>query len=150
MGDVDVSSMKLDRFICVRAHDSFVCTHLEAHEHNIPTRNAQYNKILSSLVFKSTDPLVTPYQIFDTSHLFLMGDLNYRLTRLPSSGWPKEAKQSDDVLSLEKERAEMVDLDTLRMEQREGRVAGGLREGDLSRFAPTYKRIVGKVDGYAQ
>lgn len=79
-----------------------------------------------------------------------MGDLNYRLERLPSSGWPREGKQSDDILALEKERAEMVDLETLRKEQREGRVCGGLREGDLSRFAPTYKRIVGQVEGYAK
>lgn len=79
-----------------------------------------------------------------------MGDLNYRLEKLPQSGWPREGKLADDVLALEKERAEMVDLDTLRREQREGRVFGGLREGDLSRFAPTYKRIVGKVDGYAK
>ncbi len=44
----------------------------------------------------------------------------------------------------------MVDLDTLRIEQRAGRVFGGLREGDLSRFAPTYKRIVGEVEGYSR
>ena len=44
----------------------------------------------------------------------------------------------------------MVDLDTLRREQREGRAFGGLREGDLSRFAPTYKRVVGQVDGYSR
>jgi hypothetical protein len=128
----------------------FVCSHLEAHDHNIPTRNAQYKRIMSSLIFRSSDPLSTPYQIFNTSHLFIMGDLNYRMKRLPSSGWPREGKESDDVLQLEKERVEMVELDTLREEQREGRVFGGLREGDLSRFAPTYKRIVGQVDGYAK
>lgn len=132
------------------ADGSFICTHLEAHDHNIKTRNAQYQSILSSLVFRSSDPLSTPYQVFDSSHLFIMGDLNYRLAKLPSTGWPKEGRQSDDILALEKERADMVELDTLRAEQREGRVAGGLREGDLSRFAPTYKRIVGQVDGYTK
>lgn len=79
-----------------------------------------------------------------------MGDLNYRLSSLPSSGSPSEGKASDDIFALEKERAEMVENDTLRREQREGRVFGGLREGDLSRFAPTYKRIVGQVEGYSK
>ncbi len=77
-----------------------------------------------------------------------MGDLNYRLSGVPPSGYPSMA--SDDILALEKERLEMVEIDTLRREQREGRVFGGLREGDLSRFAPTYKRIVGQVDGYSR
>jgi hypothetical protein len=129
---------------------SFVCTHLEAHDKNIPRRNAQYQNILSSLIFHSSDPLISPAQIFDSSHLFLMGDLNYRFSKLPSNGYPSEAKQGDDVMKVELERAEMVELDTLRAEQREGRVFGGLREGDLSRFNPTYKRIVGQVEGYSQ
>jgi hypothetical protein len=79
-----------------------------------------------------------------------MGDLNYRFSKLPSSGYPRELGEGDDVLKVETERAEMVELDTLRIEQREGRAFGGLREGDLSRFAPTYKRIVGQVDGYSR
>lgn len=131
-------------------HARFVCTHLEAHDHNLTRRNAQYQSILSSLIFRASDPLATPYQPYETSHLFLLGDLNYRLVRLPSGVYPREARQEDDVLQLEKERFEMVELDTLRIEQREGRAFGGLREGDLSRFAPTYKRIVGQVDGYSR
>ena len=79
-----------------------------------------------------------------------MGDLNYRLARMPTGGYPSEGKVSDDVMKLEKERLEMVELDTLRDEQREGRVFGGLREGDLSRMAPTYKRLVGQVEGYSR
>ncbi|ORY34119.1 Endonuclease/exonuclease/phosphatase [Naematelia encephala] len=129
---------------------TFVCTHLEAYDQQIPRRNAQYQTILSSLIFRSSDPLAQPANIRDTSHLFLMGDLNYRLLRLPSTGLPSEGKAADDILALEKERAELIDLDTLRREQREGRVFGGLREGDLSRFAPTYKRIVGQIEGYSR
>ena len=90
-----------------------------------------------------------PSQVFDTSHLFVMGDLNYRLSRMPSTGWPSEPRESDDVQQLEKDRLEMVQLDTLKAEQAAGRVFGGLREGDLSRFAPTYKRVVGQVEGYS-
>ncbi|WVR07141.1 hypothetical protein IAU60_004182 [Kwoniella sp. DSM 27419] len=129
---------------------TFVNTHLEAHDKNIARRNTQYQNILSSLVFFTSDPLGVPAQIFDSSHLFLMGDLNYRFSRQPDAAHLKEGKKSDDVLALEKGRAEMFELDTLRREQREGRVFGGLREGDLTRFAPTYKRIVGQVEGYSK
>lgn len=129
---------------------SFVNAHLEAYDHNIPRRNAQYQRILSSLVFNSTDPLTTSQQIFDTSHLFFMGDLNYRLSKQPPPGALQENNMFGNVLELEKSRMGMLDTDTLRQEQREGRAFGGLREGDLTRFAPTYKRIVGQVEGYSK
>ncbi|ODO08060.1 hypothetical protein I350_03643 [Cryptococcus amylolentus CBS 6273] len=128
---------------------TFVNTHLEAHDHNIPRRNAQYQHILSSLVFNSSDPLTTPQQIFDTSHLFIMGDLNYRLSRQPPPDGLRENKSVNDIALLEKSRAEMVRTDTLRQQQREGKVFGGLREGDITRFAPTYKRVVGEIEGYS-
>ncbi|WWC89431.1 uncharacterized protein L201_004355 [Kwoniella dendrophila CBS 6074] len=129
---------------------TFVNTHLEAHDKNIARRNKQYENILSSLVFQPSDPLAEPYQIFDSSHIFIMGDLNYRLSKRPLSNQLIDGKENDDILKLEKDRFEMVDLDTLRKEQREGRVFGGLREGDLTRFAPTYKRVVGQVEGYSK
>ena len=118
---------------------TFVCAHLEAYDHNIPRRNAQYREILSSLVFRSGDALASPAQVFDTSHLFIMGDLNYRLSQRPTSD-----------PSLSKDHAELLKFDTLQKEQREGRAFGGLTEGDLSQFAPTYKRVVGQVDGYSK
>lgn len=55
-----------------------------------------------------------------------------------------------DAVELEKERADMLQLDTLKREQREGRVFGGLREGKIETFAPTYKRVVGQVEGYSR
>lgn len=129
----------------------FVSAHLEAHEHNIRLRNEQYNTILSSLVFDGGDALQHPMQPQETSHLFIMGDLNYRLERLPVAGvYPTESRPGADLVALEKERATMVALDTLKHEQAAGRAFGGMREGDLTRFAPTYKRIVGQVEGYSQ
>lgn len=127
---------------------SFVSAHLEAHDHNIATRNEQYNTILSSLVFRGGDALhrLVPAQPHHSSHLFVMGDLNYRLERLPGP-YPSE---TGELVALERERAALVALDTLKREQAAGRVFGGLREGDLTRFAPTYKRIVGQVEGYSQ
>jgi hypothetical protein len=136
----------------------FVCTHLEAYDKNVPRRNTQFQNILSSLLFTSSDPLSTPYQITDTSHLFVIGDLNYRLARLPHlvTGEPREnpgdagVTNRVEIVELEKERADMLELDTLRREQKEGRVFGGLREGKLEGFAPTYKRVVGQVEGYSK
>ncbi|WVO16307.1 hypothetical protein L204_103982 [Cryptococcus depauperatus] len=129
---------------------TFVNTHLAAHDFNIARRNAQYRDILSSLVFDINDPLTTPQQIFDTSHLFFIGDLNYRLSKQPPLEALRENNMSDDALSVEKARMIMFEDDTLREQQKQGNVFGGLREGDVTRFAPTYKRIVGKIEGYSE
>ncbi|ORX36766.1 Endonuclease/exonuclease/phosphatase [Kockovaella imperatae] len=126
---------------------TFVCAHLEAFDHNVPRRNSQYRHILTSLVFQGSDPLVKPAQVFETSHLFVMGDLNYRLTHLPGGAYPDEEGEG---VQAEKERAKLVEVDTLKREQKMGRAFGGLREGDLTKFIPTYKRIVGKVNGFSR
>ena len=128
----------------------FVCAHLDAHDHNIARRNAQYQMILSHLCFYSSDPLSSATQAHDTSHLFIMGDLNYRFAKMPSTGYPTEKNASTDRIQVEKERAEMVGLDTLRKQQSEGKAFGGLREGDLTNFAPTYKCIAGQIHGYSR
>lgn len=116
-------------------------------------RNEQYNTILSSLVFNPGDALQHRVQAFHTSHLFIMGDLNYRLERLPKTGgkaiYPLENKEGS-LVEIEQQRADMLELETLRQQQRAGKAFGGLREGDLTRFAPTYKRIVGDVNGYSK
>jgi hypothetical protein len=144
---------------------SFVNTHLEAHDRNLPRRNTQYQNILSSLLFKSGDPLVPMRQITDTSHLFFMGDLNYRMSRVPNLklGQPREGRiqsgrgtasgsseEQDDQVELEKERADMYALDTLQAQITGGKAFGGLREGQVQAFAPTYKRVVGQVEGYSR
>lgn len=148
MGDSDVSMAVVHE----RLTNSFVATHLEAHDKNIKKRNEQYNEILSSLVFYPNDtPGKHRTQPFETSHLFIMGDLNYRLTRLPTPGvYPMENHAATNVESLRRERAQLVSFDTLKKEQALGNAFGGMREGDLTRFAPTYKRIVGQVDGYSK
>jgi hypothetical protein len=106
--------------------------------------------ILSHLLFYSSDPLSTSTQVHDSSHLFVMGDLNYRFSKMPSTGYPRDKSAVTDDLEIEKERGEMVQLDTLKKQQAEGKAFGGLREGDLTKFAPTYKCIAGQVHGYSQ
>ncbi|WOO77075.1 Inositol-1,4,5-trisphosphate 5-phosphatase 2 [Vanrija pseudolonga] len=130
---------------------TFVSTHLEAHDHNIGLRNEQYEKILSSLIFTPQDGSHQRLQPFHTSHLFIMGDLNYRLSRLPRSTSPgQENGEGRDAVKLQKERADCVAYDTLKKEQSMGRAFGFLREGDLTGFAPTYKRIPNEVEGYSK
>jgi hypothetical protein len=161
VGDNDVSrsvALSYDHIHLVArtsipAHTSdlrFVGAHLEAYDNKIKRRNAQYEQILSSLLFHSTDPLTPTVQIHQTSHLFIMGDLNYRFASPPSPASLKESKGFDSQMELEKARSGLVELDTLKREQAAGRVLGGLREGDLRHFAPTYKRIVGQVNGYSR
>lgn len=137
-------------YVTAWAHDSFVGAHLEAYDKRIKRRNEQYQQILSSLLFYSSDPLLSTAQIHHTSHLFIMGDLNYRLVKLPTETSLKESQAFDDETDMRKARAELIELDTLKREQAAGRVFGGLREGDLTNFAPTYKRIVGQVNGYSR
>lgn len=87
---------------------TFVCAHLAAHDHNVQRRNADWRNICERLVFdplgiqvlpslqdpmsaeqekasgQSTQRPVNPiddneYSLYDTHHLFVLGDLNYRL-----------------------------------------------------------------------
>jgi hypothetical protein len=106
--------------------------------------------ILSHLQFHSSDPLAQVTQPHESSHFFIMGDLNYRFSKLPSTGYPREMNPGSDLTGLESERKEMVGLDTLKRQQAEGKAFGGLREGDLTRFAPTYKMVAGQVHGYSR
>ncbi len=130
---------------------SFISAHLAAHDYNLSKRNAEYTTILTSLLFTPSSVLTLPQRIFDSSHTFFLGDLNYRLSGLPSKGHLLSQKQllGEDDEEILKEREELQSLDTLQLEQNKGRTMTGLQEGDLKTFAPTYKRLVGQVDGYS-
>jgi hypothetical protein len=142
-----MKSSPADLSIC----HSFVSAHLAAHDYNVKRRNEQYLSILSGLLFTPSAVLTLPQRIFDSSHCFLLGDLNYRLSKLPSVGHALSQKVLDDAHQddLLQEREELFALDTLQQEQSQSRSLLGLREGDIRTFAPTYKRIVGQQDGYS-
>lgn len=136
--------------------NSFIGAHLAAHDSGLADRQKDYNTILSSLVFEPSSTLTGPEQMQDSSHVFLLGDLNYRLSQLIDGiGYDMhelslDSPQQDhsENLAILKEREQLVMFDTLRQEQAKGNVMVGLREGDLGNFAPTYKRFVGEVGGW--
>lgn len=126
---------------------SFVGAHLAAHDSGLAQRNLNYQTIMSSLVFQPSASLDEYRQICHSSHLFLLGDLNYRLARpMPDVMRVLEDGENDPAKTAE--RASLVEIDTLHQEQSRGHALVGLREGDLSTFAPTYKRVLGQVTGW--
>lgn len=132
----------------------FVCAHLAAHDENLATRNANYRQILSSLLFTPSSSLDKPLRVWQTSHLILLGDLNYRLESSPTGlekalvDTPRQIESDSLDPDVGKERKRLVALDTLRQQQARGKAFEFLSEGDLTTFAPTYKRVIGHVDGY--
>jgi hypothetical protein len=88
--------------------------------------------------------------IFRTSHLFFLGDLNYRLD-LPATH-PKYATsrlpEFSEALSSEQLREEFKEYDQLTVEKRKGHVFIGLHEGEFWKFKCSYKYELGQVDKY--
>ena len=149
---------------------SFISTHLAAHDYAIKTRNANYQTMLTSLIFPATSALDVPSRVFETSHCFVLGDLNYRLSdkvktveRRVAGNEKDQQKnphrwdaivegslspdQSDRSESFA-QRKSLVEMDTLAEQRGRNQTMLGLREGPLTSFAPTYKRLMGKVEGY--
>lgn len=130
----------------------FVCAHLTAHEHKLAHRIADYNHIVGSLLFP---PLPTPPSssrksstaattIYDTSHLFFFGDLNFRLD-LPETHplhGPGNHHALVSALDNEGKREELKEYDQLRVEQKKGTAFVGLREGEFWKFKVCLPRLV--------
>ncbi|KAJ9125234.1 hypothetical protein QFC22_000189 [Naganishia vaughanmartiniae] len=139
---------------------TFIGAHLAAHDKNLAERNANYRQILSSMLFTPSSSLDRPLRVWQTSHIVFVGDLNYRLAASPSGlemalkdsslyEQPnQQERNSGDMSALARERQKLVALDTLKQQQAQGKAFTFLGEGDLKTFAPTYKRIIGQVDGY--
>ncbi|KAK7054688.1 hypothetical protein VNI00_003151 [Paramarasmius palmivorus] len=76
---------------------TFVCAHLTAHEEKLPHRIADFHHIVGTLLFppvpgsESTEPST----MYATSHLFFVGDLNFRVSVPTSHPVIKEMK--DDL-----------------------------------------------------
>ncbi|KAF9013963.1 inositol polyphosphate phosphatase [Cyathus striatus] len=129
---------------------TFVNCHLTAHSHRLPERIADYRHITGSLLFSSLSGTKAPSTIYDTSHLFILGDLNFRLDVPESHPLAVILKlpQFADAIISESAREELKEFDQLTMEKRKGTIFNGLREGEFWKFKCTYKYKLGKVDEY--
>lgn len=135
---------------------TFVCAHLTPHEHKLAHRIADYNRIVGSLLFppipsSTRQPSTAPTTIYETSHLFFFGDLNFRLD-LPESHplhGSNNYHQLASALDDESKREELKEYDQLRMIQKKGTAFVGLREGEFWKFKCTYKYEIGEVDKYS-
>ncbi|KAF8587380.1 DNase I-like protein [Ramaria rubella] len=147
----------------VRAEDggageifTFVNAHLTAHAQNLSRRVDNWRHIVRTLLFPSLSDVsgkMANTTIYATSHLFFLGDLNFRLD-VPA-GHPLRSGSDfihrlNELLNTERGREEMKEFDQLTTEQRKGNIFPGLREGEFWRFKCTYKFKIGQVDHYSQ
>ncbi|KAK9781588.1 putative Endonuclease/exonuclease/phosphatase [Seiridium cardinale] len=149
---------------------TFVSAHLAAMEWNLERRNKNWASLVSGLVFDNprhivdrdqanhgrnneAQPLLfhpdTEKQLHDISiykpgsHLFVAGDLNYRLSKTsPPSDAVFPAMDPDSVDYYPR----FLSRDQLMAERRAGRTLHGLSEASI-RFPPTYKLNISKTRG---
>ncbi|KAG5219994.1 Inositol polyphosphate phosphatase OCRL [Salix suchowensis] len=128
----------------------FVCAHLTAHEPRLAERIADYNHIVSTLLFSPLPSSTQKSTIYDSSHLFYLGDLNFRLTLPPTHSLSGSQNRENLVAALDQEstREDLKEYDQLLVEQRKGIVCIGLKEGAFWKFKPSYKYELGEIDKY--
>ena len=150
----------------------FVCAHFAPHpgRKNIALRVEQYNRLASRLIFPLHPPIprIEPIdsQMNACSHLFLLGDLNFRLEGSASiEGAPGPLPDSSELRGFIQDRAaidgslvqgskgqtpwgDLKKWDSLTMLSQQGKCAGGFSEGEIGAFAPTYKFEIGQVGVY--
>jgi len=103
-----------------------------------------------ALLRVSGSPSLAPSTMYSTSHLFFLGDLNFRVS-LPAvhsmagpANWPRLAA----ALSTHEGREEIKEFDQLLIERRKSNTLYGLREGNFWAFKCSYKYKIGEVDHY--
>ncbi|KAF7304951.1 Inositol polyphosphate phosphatase [Mycena kentingensis (nom. inval.)] len=129
---------------------TFVCAHLTAHAHKLAERIADWHHIVGTLLFPLPDGSLST--IYHTSHLFLLGDLNFRVVLPPDhplQGSPSAIGQS---LTQESTRNTFKEYDQLLRERQrpENRLCVGLREGEFWKFKCSFKYEIGQVDRYSE
>ncbi len=130
----------------------FVCAHLTAHEEKLADRIYDYNHIVGTLLFPPlhSSQRTSKSTIYDTSHLFIFGDLNFRVA-IPA-GHPlfdfHKGPDASKAIEPEATRESLKEFDQLLTERRKGSTFVSLREGDFWRFKCSYKYILGQTDSY--
>ncbi|KAG9019560.1 hypothetical protein FRB90_000468 [Tulasnella sp. 427] len=125
---------------------TFVSVHLTAHTHNLAQRLHDYIHIVRTLLFPAfaSKPRPGPDTIYDSTHLFLFGDLNFRLVRQEGLSYTDIQEKAASAEG----RRELAALDELTVEMQNGTVCNGLHEGDFSAFKPTYKYLLSSETDY--
>ncbi|RXW22318.1 hypothetical protein EST38_g3518 [Candolleomyces aberdarensis] len=131
---------------------TFVNCHLTPFNHKVKQRLNDYKHIVSTLLFPpSSAKSKAPSTLYDTSHLFVFGDMNFRVD-LPSTH-PLSAlvktSQFSEAISSGSSREELKEFDQLTNEKNKGNVFVGLHEGEFWKFKCSYKYKVGEVDQYS-
>lgn len=131
---------------------------MTAHAKYLRQRIKDWTRITRNLLFPLPPPspskdartTMTPSEypshttIYHTSHLFVFGDLNFRLAL------PKTVSRDDLVLKLATEdgRKQVAEWDELSREKNAGTILQGLHEAEFWRFPCTYKHIIGSHHEY--
>ncbi|KAJ3895721.1 inositol polyphosphate phosphatase [Lentinula edodes] len=130
---------------------TFVCAHLTAHQQKLQHRIADFHHIVGTLLFPalpfSEDK--SPTTIYSTSHLFFLGDLNFRID-LPESHpmFENAWVHVSEALKEPEARETLKEFDQLLLERRKHSIFVGFREGEFWQFKCTYKHRLGDVDQY--
>ncbi|KAG8971483.1 hypothetical protein FRC05_011056 [Tulasnella sp. 425] len=126
---------------------TFVSVHLTAHSHNLAQRLHDYIHIVRTLLFPSFASKASPGPdtIYDSTHLFFFGDLNFRLIQKAGLSYSDIQEKANSPEG----RRELARLDELSTEMQNGTVCNGLHEGDFSSFKPTYKYLLNSETEYS-
>lgn len=88
--------------------------------------------------------------MYESSHLFFLGDLNFRL-EIPIThpiALVSKLPEFSEATSSESAREELKQFDQLTVAKNEGEIFVGFHEGDFWKFKCSYKYKLGKVDEY--
>ena len=124
---------------------TFVNAHLTAHSPNYEQRTQDWADIISSTLFPPLpESKSKEYStIYDSTHLFFFGDLNFRLD-VPKS---LNRSEMERMIRTVEGRKQLLQYDQLVRAQREGRIPL-MKEAMLWDFQPTYKFLLKHVDKY--
>lgn len=145
---------------------TFVAAHLAPMEDAVLRRNEDWKNIVKGMVFTGEGesmadeqdedvPLLQGLQVAEgsgsglynpRSHLFLAGDLNYRVSEVkPASGDFERFPQPTDTPDSPKHYLTLLKKDQLSQQLKRGNTLHGLLEDDI-KFPPTYKLLAGGND----
>nr|GAT60071.1 inositol polyphosphate phosphatase [Mycena chlorophos] len=130
---------------------TFVCAHLTAHAEKLRNRIADWHHIVGTLLFTSPESKTARTTLYHTSHLFLVGDLNFRVVLPPEHPLKGAPSAIGQALTAQSARDAFKEYDQLSVERRNpaNQLFVGLREGEFWKFKCSYKYTIGQVDRYS-